>query len=531
MRFRQIAAWFLILSFAATAAGCTAWKKKGIDSDAVRQLPDPPNPKREFRLTLFDKTRLLLRNPRIVGDTISGTPGYPSRDHYKTYWSKADTMMALADIRVIEVRQVDALRTTLLVVGVGAAVGLVVAAIVMSSDNFGLGGGSSSSSSGGGDYYGSCPLIHSWNGHEWVLDSGTFGGAFLKPLEYTDVDDLEALAQQDGLLRLRLEAGVGETDHIDDLTILAVDHDPSVRIAASPEGVLHTIGAPVVPLHAWDDARRDALPLVMGPDGRAWQSLLAERDTSSAEDCRDNLYLEFPKPVSPRGARLVVKAQKTVWATYLMRTFVSAQGTEITKWYDAMESNPAAGAAFKKKVEDEVDLEVSVWRGGRWVRETAVWGGGPEIAKTFALPLDLTGVEGPTVRVRLQSVPSFWLVDWAALDSSPERPVVVHELRFESALARDGRDVNALLAARDGKMLVIENGERVHLTIVATAPPAGVTRTYLSRTRGWYRFHAPETAPVDPGLVQAVLRRPGGISREAVAQANRALRSSRGKLY
>jgi hypothetical protein len=298
-----------------------------------------------------------------------------------------------------------------------------------------------------------------------------------------------------------------------------------VAIATDPEGRIHTIGAATPPISARDSRGRDALPWVREADGRSWESALAVRDTSLASDVRETLTLEFPRPANPGPARLVLRANKTAWAGHLMRSFVAAHGTATKAWYSAMDAEPARAAALRRTIEEEIHVSVSVWENGAWVRQGSVWGGGPEVQKTHAVPLDLSRVAGGVVRVRLETAPSFWLVDWTALDTTPERPVEVREAALRSAVTHDGRDAAAALRARDGDDLLLDTGEAVELAYEDPPLAPGRARTYLSRTTGWYRYHAPETGPPDTALIEYLVREPRGISKMSIAWMNDALQS------
>jgi len=130
---------------------------------------------------------------------------------------------------------------------------------------------------------------------------------------------------------------------------------------------------------------------------------------------------------------------------------------------------------------------------------------------------------GDTVRVRLESVPSFWLVDRVALDYAPERPIEITELTAESAVGMQGTDVRGLLATIDGRPWRLEPGDSARLTFGVPDVPVGKARSYLLRTHGWYRIHAPEVGEPDAALLGALLSDPLGISKAAVARMNAAL--------
>jgi len=512
-------------ALAAGSSGCASWKKQVTDPQALLAQEKPPH---KMRVTLADGSRLVIQNPAIRGDSLIGQIETVIRHDRWDETRHADGGVLLADIRTLELHKISKGKTLLLatVVAVGAT------AIILAGDDHESPptpppqpSSGSSGGSGDGCFLCSCPLLYSYDGENWALDSGTYGGAFLKPFAYTDYDILESLRDEHGMLRMRLRAGDKETDHINELGVIAVDHDPSTTIATDPDGIVHSVGATTPPLAAHDSRGRDALPFVLSADGRSWESALAVRDTASAEDLRESLTLEFPRPPAAVAARLVLRSHKTAWAGHLMRAFVAAHGTATQSWYAAMDEDPARALGFRRALEEEIHLNVSVREGDRWVRQSSVWGGGPEVQKTHSIPLDLSRATGDRIRIRLESSPSFWLVDWVALDTTYERPVTLREVTMRSAIAPAGRDVTPELRQKDGRELLLETGEVVDLTLDAPPIPPGAARTYLSRTTGWYRYHAPETGPPDTALLDYLLREPHGISKMSIAWMNAALTS------
>ena len=508
----------------AGSTGCASWKKQPASPEALLGQQKAPH---LMRVTLANGSRVEIENPAIRGDSLVGKVRSWARTDWGQSQKTADGGVLLADIRKVEVRKFSAGKTLLL-----AAVAAGATAIIVAGDSKdppvsspAPSSGGSGGGSGDGCAFCSCPLLYSYTGTEWVLDSGTYGGAFLKPFAYTDLDVLESLKSVDGALRMRLRAGDKETDHIDAVEIVAADHDPGTMVATDPAGTVRAVGATTPPVYARDSRGRDALPFVREADDRSWESALAVRDTASACDLREDLTLEFPRWSNVNAARLVVRAHKTGWAGHLMRAFVAAHGTATASWYAAMDADPTQALAFRQAIAQEVHLNVEVWEGDRWVRQSSVWGGGPEVPKTHAIPLDLSRVTGDRIRVRLVSSPSFWLVDWVALDTTLERPVVLHEVAMRSAIAADGRDVAPNLRAKDGRDLLLETGEVVELALDDPPPAPGLQRTYLSRATGWYRYHAPETGPPDTELLTYLLREPHGITKMSIAWMNAALTS------
>jgi len=151
---------------------------------------------------------------------------------------------------------------------------------------------------------------------------------------------------------------------------------------------------------------------------------------------------------------------------------------------------------------------------------------GPEIAKQQVVALDLTGLDGQVVRIRLESAPSFWMVDQVAISYDPEPTLTVHELSPRAAQTAAGKDVLSLLKTADGKAWSFEPGEQADLHFPVPPAKAGMDRSYLVRTTGWYTIHVPTGAAGDYAQLQRLIREPGALARFSTATLNEALRTA-----
>jgi len=509
-----------VLTTAAFLQGCMHWGTKPLEPKRF----DGAKPSRQVRVTLADGEILIVRNPFISGDSLVWLRGLgddPPADDPPPSLERQG--IPLAQIRRVQVREVDAAATAALVVTTVGIAALLAAAASYDGWGSGSGGGRSGGSGGSCDYCASCPLVYSWDGREWKLDSGTFGGAIMRALARTDVDNLDFVRGEHGMMRLKVANELNETDYVDALSVLAVNHDSGLTVAPDAAGRLHTIGALTSPTAARDFRGHDALARVRAADGWSWESSPAGRDTLIAADLRDGLELAFPRPHGAGTARLVVDGNVTTWAALMMQRFVAAHGRATQAWYDSLDRDPHGARRLGEAVARQAFLSVAVLVDGRWQPQGLIWDAGPEISKRQVAVLDVRAVVGDTVRVRLESVPSFWLVDGVALDYAPERPIEITELLAASAVGPRGSDVREQLSTVEGSSLTLEPGESAELSFGVPEVPGGKARTYLLRTHGWYRIHAPETGEPDVALLGALLSDPLGISKASVARMNAAL--------
>jgi hypothetical protein len=508
-----------LLLAALTLGGCMTWRPANIPTRALLA----GHSETVVRVRRHGGEKLILLAPRITGDTLHGSLPHGSED-----LGSWDVAIPLADVEAVEVERYSAGRTLLLLTAAGATAVAVVGAISGGS-NDPPPRPSPPPSTGSGQCTGqgcwtfSCPLVFSWDGARWRLSSGTFGGAITRGLQRTDVDILDYATPQDGILRLRVANELAETDYLDALTVLAVDADSGFTVAPDPRGGLHTLGALTAPVSAREFRGGDALARVRDADGWNWESGPSGRDTARAEDLRDGLILTFVRPHgAPRG-HLVLDANSSSWSALLLGEFVRAHGSATQAWYDSLDTRPAFAQATGARLAREAFLSAAVRTGEGWVSQGIFWEAGPEVVKRQVLDLDLSGVAGDTVVVRLESAPSFWLVDRVTMDFTADRPLAVHELPLVSAREATGRDVAPLIAAADDRYYVLAHGGAAELRLSVPQQPAGTSRTFMLRTTGWYRIDTPNDGVPNVAALGALGRDPLAISRASVARLNAAL--------
>jgi hypothetical protein len=223
-------------------------------------------------------------------------------------------------------------------------------------------------------------------------------------------------------------------------------------------------------------------------------------------------------------ARLVVDAQNTPWVPAMLAAFVTMHGGATPAWYHSLDTRPAKLQEFGAMMAREGFLQVSVWSGDRWLPRGAISAPGPELAKRQVLPLDLAGVDGDTVRIRLESAPSFWWIDH--LDPSDERPMRVRTLDPVAAPDTGGRDMLPLLTQVDRRYYTMETGEAAELRFQVPPVPTGQSRSYLVRSTGWYRIRAAAEGETEVALLDRLLVEPGAASRFSVERMNHVLQAA-----
>jgi hypothetical protein len=493
--------------------GCTSWHPV-VTANASQSAADPSV---HYRVTTRAETVMYLQGVHYRNDSIFGLPVGENSQH--------ELALPLAAVATVEKEGANPVGSVALAAGLIGLVAIIASGI--SGTGSGGGGGWSAPTTGTSTMgLGSCPLVYSWDGSNWHLDSGTFGGAITPALARTDFDNLIYARAKDGLLRFRMTDEAEETEHVDAFTVVAVDHPAGTDVApdARANNTFHVIGALNAPRVAHDFMGRDVLAMVRATDARTWESTPDGRDPANPAHLRDGLDLTFTRPAGGNALQLVVDAQNTEWSNAMMKTMVNAFGRLTAPWYDTATS-AAASAPMARAQHGEGFLQVSVWNGTAWRSAGEIWEAGPEVAKRQVLPIDVSGIAGDSIRVRLESAPSFWRIDYVGLGRASTVTAIARDLPTVSVSAPHVSDGLARLTAKDGRFLDMEQNDTVQIAVrdTAHAPAHGMVRSYLSRTSGWYRIHGLDNAAPDMATLTALA---GGVhapARLAVMRMNAAL--------
>ena len=112
--------------------------------------------------------------------------------------------------------------------------------------------------------------------------------------------------------------------------------------------------------------------------------------------------------------------------------------------------------------------------------------------------IDLTGPRG------------FWALGHFAMDYSADQPVSVDTIVPRRAAGNTPGDILAAVTSADTLYHAMPNtGDRAILEFTAPAARAGMERTMVLHSRGWYRLHLTPSGPPDTAMVRRVLEVPG----------------------
>ncbi len=367
----------------------------------------------------------------------------------------------------------------------------------------------------------SCPFLYSHDGEQFVFDGEPYGGATMTSLQRTDYSELEHMRATDGEYRLLIRNEVDETQHTDALGLVVADHPAESMAVMDYEGKVHCFPELTNLSAAYDEKGNDLLVWLSEQDKASWYpDLEAYAAPDSLLDTRNHITLEFPRPAGLDRVHLVSNVGTGQWGSHMIRVMLGMRGNRVEEFYEAINSNPEYQRQLAEwnAREDLFTLDVEVQVGDKWVPRGELHGGGPFLSENRALPLDLSGIEGDVVRVRMHPPISFWQFDAFHLGFA-EVPATVREATTATAVDDQGNDILGVLASEDGIYFDQPTGDEwAELTFTAPEPLVGLDRTIFAVTSGWYGIHLYSDGPPDTLGLQRLTFESGYAVRRAMSE-------------
>lgn len=454
-------------------------------------------------ITVLTKGNKLYRftdhSYQIKGDSLVG------RGERRTgeFWFAFAGAIALTDVEFVQADRVNGVKTALLVGGIAAGVALIaIAATSAPKARY-----TPPPTTTGGSKW-SCPFVYTHDGTKYYIESETFSGAVFKGLERPTFDNLYHLKPVAGEYKLQLRNAGDETEYVNELKLIAVDHPVGTRIIPDMRGAMHTIQHPELPMMCNEFNGKDALHYVTDKDSLYWESDLSNKDVTRESDLRDGLILEFNKPANAKTAKIVVNGINSHLGFFALEHLFKLKGENKLQWFQELEHNPIEKGKFVNWLKREGMLHIKLWQDGQWVEQTSMFDVGPLIAKDQIAVLDISTIRDTRLKVKLESATDLWRIDQVCVDYSADRTVNVNELAPFAAIDESGRDVAQLLTSSDTIYYTTFPGQYATLKFKEVAGTPGSTRSFVLKTKGYYHQWIDAAGPDNREMVERILTEP-----------------------
>jgi hypothetical protein len=411
--------------------------------------------------TLLREVHFFLRNSGL--DLYPGTVQIP--------------LAALHEIHVIEMDNASSTTNTILAVagGVVGALGLItIIALLFKS---------------------SCPYVYAMQENGYAFQGEVYSGAVMQSAERHDYLPLPGIQPYKGALGIRIANELQERQFVNLAELHAIVHPTGTRVLLDPEGKPRGISNTLAPATATSALGEDRYSLVATRDLKAYTF-----DEPGAT--QNQLQLQFNRPQGAKQAKLVLRAKNTLWFDQLYARFAEKTGTAYPALMARM-GEMTREARMKQQQEQDFPLSVFLQTdNGQWVRTGQFPLTGPMGWRDMVIPLDISGVQGNTLNLRLETGFLFWEVDFAGMDFTDDPALEIVSLQAKSARDQMGDSKAAMIRSDDTLYLQQPRpGAFTDLKFDPVKTEKGRQVSYFLHVKGYYEHirnftNAPDMAEV-----------------------------------
>jgi len=329
----------------------------------------------------------------------------------------------------------------------------------------------------------SCPFIYVTNNNSDRFIGEIYSGAIYPSLERHDYLPLPEPVSGQKAYSIKMTNEVREIQNTNLIELLVFDHPENTRVLIDRHGNIQTLSNPVAPVSAVSLEGIDVRDIIVAEDSMVYLGKEITKDANPD----DGIILNFMRPPGAASAKLVVKARNSFWLDYIFTRFHGLFGKEYNCWVEKQEKIP--DKKMKNwNVEQKIPLLVSIERNGKWEFVDFFNVTGPMAAKEDVMAIDLSGILGESVRLKLEYGFKFWEIDYAALDFSGNNQVSKHIANFKSAIDSKKGDVMELMAMSDTLYYVQpEIGDEVNMNF-ELPEPVDASRSVILHSKGYYKI-------------------------------------------
>jgi hypothetical protein len=235
-------------------------------------------------------------------------------------------------------------------------------------------------------------------------------------------------------------------------------------------------------------------------------------------DFRDEIVMTFPKPKDAAKCNLIVKGCNTDWSSRILMKIMGLAGKNIAQF-----KNPGLLDQIKwisvEQREELFHLKAQVWSGEDWSAGGIISGGGSAMAETQVIPLDLTGVKGDYLKIRINPPAGFWKFDWIAVDYADNRIKDIKEIKAVYAKGDNKRDIGESIKVSDKRYYVMSKiGDGA--VVMFDAPPAkeGLSRSLFAKVSGYYSPNVIGNEVARTDILNRIVNEPGFIVKYSLVE-------------
>jgi hypothetical protein len=324
-----------------------------------------------------------------------------------------------------------------------------------------------------------CPQVYVKNDGDYQFVSGVYSGAVYSSLERTDYLPLDMRPATDNTYCIKIKNVEDEEQFINRMQLLQVQHPGNVRVLLDRHGKPLSYQKPQHPLSVTMNGPTDISRLVAATDGDMYQF-----DGQSGADGFSNVEMSFAKPAAAEKAKLVLHARNSAWSGYLYHSFAELFGTGYEKWrIEKDKSAPKEMEEWQKM--QALPLMVYIEQNGQWELADYFAHTGNTASRDMIMELDVSGIQGNNIKVKLATAYRFWDLDFAGMDFSVNAATTTTVVNPSKAVKAGGESQQNLVNAVDSQYGFLASGEEMNIEY-HDLPAAKEKSSYFFVATGYY---------------------------------------------
>lgn len=213
---------------------------------------------------------------------------------------------------------------------------------------------------------GFCLYVYSVSEDGMEIDHLAYPFSIMPSMEAYTFGTMSHLKPIDGSLTIRLSEELPEITNVNVLRLFAVDH-PSGEVVPDQGGTLHTLSQIHEPLTCTAKDGTDCRGLVSKEDNLGYLYDLEAAVDSGEFDIRDELVLEFPKPLDASKIKILLKGKETGIVTYAWWSILEKVGrNNMDAFLAGVGNDPIQSLLFEQFANNYAKITLQLWDGEAW---------------------------------------------------------------------------------------------------------------------------------------------------------------------
>ena len=334
-----------------------------------------------------------------------------------------------------------------------------------------------------------CPQVYVNNNGQYEFQSGVYSGAIHSALERTDYLALPGITPVNDKYQFRIGNVPNEEQFINQVQLMKVEHPDNTKVLADRHGKILAYNNMLSPISASYDDGTDVTTQLKSTDGQDYLF-----NSKKNKDGFSAVTMKFTKVAGAKEGKLLVHAGNSNWSGFLFKEFVSLFGNNYEKWRSQQESAAVANAE-QWQIDQGLPMKVFVEteKGWQYVDHFALTGN--TASRDMIMEINLSGVKGNKVNIRIETAFQFWNLDMAAMDFS-DNAVVNAVILNPSKVSKNNKEDNRnQLLQKDAVYTNLSGNDFVNIEY--DVPPASGNASFFLVTSGYYHTKPPTSGKTD----------------------------------